>query len=137
MPVNYALVFAATIAQFALGALWYSPLMFGKWWMEINDCTKLSVAELKAMQKKMGPFYALQFALTFFTTVCFANLLPYILALSPYRLAFWIWLGFILPVQIGAVIWGSTKQKYWVKQIVTMAGFQLASAMLMAWIISM
>ncbi len=115
MPVNYALVFAATVAQFALGAVWYSPLMFGKWWMEINDCTKLTPAELKAMQKTMGPFYGLQFVLTLFTTVSFANLLPYIPAFSAFHVAFWIWIGFIVPIQIGAVIWGGSKQKFWVK----------------------
>ncbi len=115
MPVNYALVFAATVAQFALGAVWYSPLMFGKWWMEINDCTKLTPAELKAMQKTMGPFYGLQFVLTLFTTVSFANLLPYIPAFSAIHVAFWIWIGFIVPIQIGSVIWGGSKQRFWVK----------------------
>lgn len=137
MEVNYTLVVIATLAQFVLGALWYSPLLFGKWWMEFMDCTKLSQEELKKMQSAMGPFYLLQLFLTLFTTVSFANLMPYINTFSIYHIAFWIWIGFIAPVQIGTVIWGKTEQKFWLKQIFVMVTNQLASLMLAAWILSM
>jgi len=137
MEVNYTLVIIATLAQFALGAVWYSPLMFGKWWMEFMDCTKLSKAELQKMQKAMTPFYALQLFLTFFTAVSFANLVPYVTGLSIYHLGFWIWIGFIAPVQIASVIWANTERKFWFKQIFVMVTNQLASIMLMAWILSL
>ncbi len=137
MEVNYTLVVIATLAQFVLGALWYSPLLFGKWWMEFMDCTKLSQEELKKMQSAMGPFYLLQLFLTLFTTVSFANLMPYINTFSIYHIAFWIWIGFIAPVQIGTVIWGKTEQKFWLRQIFVMVTNQLASLMLAAWILSM
>lgn len=137
MEVNYTLVVLASIAQFILGGLWYSPLMFGKWWMHIMEATHLSPEELKKMQKAMAPFYALQFFLALFTTVSFANLLPYINALGIYHIAFWIWIGFIAPIQIGSVVWGNTKKKFWVKQIFTMTSFQLAAMMLMSWILAM
>ena len=137
MTVNYTLVFLATIAQFVLGALWYSPIMFGKWWMQIMECTGLSKDQLQKMQKEMAPFYILQLFLTFFFTVSFANLVPYIKAFSIYHIGFWIWIGFIVPVQIGCVVWANTKRQFWVKQIFVMAAFQLASIMLAAWILSM
>lgn len=137
MPVNYTLVFVATIAQFILGALWYSPLLFGTWWMQISECDNLPKEELQKMQKSMMPFYGLQFVLTLFTTISFANLVPYINAFGMYHIAFWIWLGFIMPVLIGTVIWGNTKKKFWVKQIFVMVTFQLASIMLMSWVLSM
>ncbi len=137
MPVNYTLVVVATLAQFVLGALWYSPLLFGKWWMQIMEVTKMSKEELKKMQSAMMPFYALQLLLTFFTTVSFANLLPYISAFNAYHVALWIWIGFIFPLQIGGVIWGNTKKKFWAKQLFVMASFQLVGMMLMAWVVSM
>jgi hypothetical protein len=68
MDVNYTLIIVASIAQFILGALWYSPLLFGKWWMQIMECTHLSKEELKKMQAKMTPFYGLQFLLTILFT---------------------------------------------------------------------
>ncbi len=137
MEVNYTLIIVATLAQFVLGAIWYSPLLFGKWWMEFMDCTKMSQEELKKMQSAMGPFYLLQLFLTLFTTVSFANLMPYINTFSIYHIAFWIWIGFIAPVQIGTVIWGKTEQKFWLRQIFVMITNQLASLMLAAWILSM
>lgn len=137
MDVNYKLVVLATIAQFILGGLWYSQIMFGKWWMQIMECTDLTKEEIKKLQKEMAPFYGLQLLLTLFTTISFANLLPYISAFSSYHTAFWIWIGFIVPIQIGAVIWGNTKRQYWIKQIFVMVSFQLVAIMLMAWILGM
>ncbi len=138
MPhVNYALVFAATFGQFIVGALWYSPLMFGKWWMEIMECTNLDKDELKKMQKEMMPFYALQFFLTLFATISFANLVPYISSFGIYHIAFWIWLGFISPALVGAVIWGNTKKKYWIKQIFVMLSMQLVGLMFASFILTL
>ncbi len=136
MEINYTLVLIAAIAQFVLGGLWYSPLMFGTWWMQIMEVTHISKDELKKMQKEMVPFYALQFFLTLFTTISFANLLPYISAFSAYHVAFWLWVGFIAPLQIGMVIWGNTKKKFWIKQLIVMTSFQFVAILLMAWIVT-
>lgn len=38
--INFPAVFVAALACFALGALWYSPLLFGKAWMEENGFTE-------------------------------------------------------------------------------------------------
>jgi hypothetical protein len=135
--MDYTLIVFATLAQFALGALWYSPLLFGKWWMVIMECTDLPKEELQKQQKEMMPFYALQLFLTLFTTFSFVNLVPYVHDLSAYHLVFWLWIGFIAPVQIAAVIWANTKKQYWFKQIFVMALGQLAGMMLMAWILSL
>jgi hypothetical protein len=138
MEVNYVLVFLATIVQFILGALWYSPVMFGKWWMEIMECTNLPAEELKKMQKAMAPFYALQLLLTLITTVSFANLLPHLIgSFGVYHIAFWIWVGFIAPVQVACVVWANTKKQYWAKQIFIMLSYQLISIMLVAFILSL
>ncbi len=137
MEVNYVLVAVATVVQFVLGALWYSPVLFGKIWMEIMECTNIPPEELKKMQKEMAPFYVLQLVLTLLTTLAFANLVPYVTAFSIYHLAFWIWVGFIAPIQIGSVVWANTEKKYWLKQILIMISFQLVSIMITAWILSM
>ena len=136
IDVNYKLVFVATIVQFILGALWYSPLLFGKMWMHIMECTGLSKDELKKMQKEMMPFYALQLFLTLFMTISFANLVPYMPDFSIYHIVFWIWVGFVVPTQIGSVIWGNTKKKYWLKQIFITCGFAFVAVMVAAFILS-
>lgn len=137
MEVNYMLVLGATVAQFVLGAVWYSPLMFGKWWMQIMEATNLLPEELKRLQKEMMPFYGLQLFLTLFTTFAFANFMVYASQIDIYKTAWWIWIGFIAPVQISTVIWGNTKKQFWKKQMFVMLSNQLVSMMLLAWILSM
>lgn len=137
MTVSYTLIAIATIAQFVLGALWYSPLLFGKWWMEIMECTHISQEELKKMQKAMMPFYALQLFLTFVTTVSFANLMPYIATFSIYYVGFWLWIGFIVPTQIASVVWANTKRMFWLQQIFVMISYQFVGLMLASWILSL
>ncbi len=136
MDINYKLVFIASIVQFVLGAIWYSPILFGKTWMQIMECTHLSKEELKKMQKEMMPFYALQLFLTFFMTVSLAGLAPYMPEFSIYHVGFWIWIGFVVPTQVGAVIWANTKRKYWLKQIFIMSGFAFVAVMVAAFILS-
>lgn len=136
MEQNYILIFLATLAQFILGAVWYSPLMFGKWWMQIMEVTHISKEELQKMQKEMGPFYILQFLLTLFTTFALVNLTPFIPSFSIYHIAFWLWIGFIAPTQVSCVLWSNTKKKYWAKQISIMITYQLVAILLSAWILS-
>lgn len=134
--VNYGLVLLATLAQFILGALWYSPLLFGKWWMQIMESDKIPKEEIQKMQKEMGPFYLLQLLITLFMTFSFANFMVYASNLSIYHTAWWIWIGFMVPVQISSVIWANTKKKFWLKQIFVMLSMQLVGIMLAAWILS-
>ncbi len=141
METNYMLIVVASLAQFILGALWYSPLMFGKWWMEIMEATNLPVEQVKRMQKEMAPFYGVQFLLTIIFTFVLAMFVYYLkmanVGFHAYGVAGWIWIGFVFPTQIAGVVWANTKKKFWVKQIFVMAGYQLVGLMLAAFILSM
>lgn len=46
--INYLAVLVAAFSTFLLGGLWYSPLLFGKAWMRVND---FSEAELEKFSK--------------------------------------------------------------------------------------
>lgn len=140
MELNYVLIVVATLAQFALGAVWYSPFLFGNLWMTIMGHSDMSKDEMKRMQKEMAPFYGLQLLITVFSTFSFAALMVYVVdvqSYSAYHIAFWLWIGFITPTQISAVVWGNTKKKYWLRQILVMISMQLVGIMLAAWILSM
>lgn len=41
--INYFAVLAAAVSTFVLGALWYSPMLFGKAWMRANNFTESEV----------------------------------------------------------------------------------------------
>ena len=43
--INYIAVVVAIVVNMALGAVWYSPLLFAKPWMAANDLTEESISE--------------------------------------------------------------------------------------------
>lgn len=56
---NFLAVLVAALASFALGALWYSPLLFTKQWMKAHGLTQ---PKLKAMQTQAAKTYGITFA---------------------------------------------------------------------------
>ena len=62
--VNWLAVIAATLSSFVLGALWYSPALFGKAWMKENNFT---MEDLKG--GNMAAMYGLTFVLSFIIAV--------------------------------------------------------------------
>ena len=56
MDVNFLAVFVAAIAAFAVGAAWYSPLMFADAWMKAHGHTK---EILEVMKRRKNPTQAM------------------------------------------------------------------------------
>jgi hypothetical protein len=141
MELNYTLIILATVLQFALGALWYSPLVFGKWWMEVMEVTHLSKEEIQKKQKEMAPAYVAQFIVAFIMTWVLASNFVFLglstdSGIAAYTLAFFFWLGYMLPVQVGAVMWSQTKKKFWIKQIFVASSYQLLAILLATFILT-
>lgn len=129
MQLNYLAIVLATIAQFAVGAVWYSVL-FGKLWGKIHGFDKLPKDVQQEMMKQMGPFYGLQALVTLITSVVLAMVVvdaPF--GWSPFVTAFFLWLGFVVPTQVSAVIFGGTEGKWIAKKIAVQAGASLACLM--------
>jgi len=135
VEVNYIAILIAAIVSMALGFLWYSPALFGKRWMKLMGYTSES---MKAAQKEMGKMYIVSLVLTLIT----AYVLSHIIALSTnfynynplmtgLTSAFWVWIGFIMPVQATEVIFG---KKTW-ELFGINTGYQLASVLAMGIVI--
>lgn len=139
MEISLMLVLVATVVQFVLGALWYSPLLFGKVWMSIMEVSHYSKEELQKMQKTMMPFMGVQFVLTFITTWVLASNIAFnnLVGSTAYFYAFFMWFGFMMPVTVSGVIFGSTKRHNWIKQISIMLSMQLIGLLLAAYILTM
>ena len=119
--MNYLAILLAAIAQFIIGAIWYTPL-FGKTWGKIHDVQFTSEKERNEAMKKMGPFLGLQFLMTIVTTVVLSIFITNQPTWNPYAMAGFFWLGFIVPTQVSAVIFGGTKPQWIVTKIAIMAG---------------
>jgi hypothetical protein len=51
MPhLNWLAVLAAAVSTFALGGLWYSPALFGRIWMSVNNLTDADLAKGNMMK---------------------------------------------------------------------------------------
>ena len=121
MHLNYLAILLATIAQFIIGAIWYMPL-FGNLWGKIHGFNKVPKEKQQEMRKGMMPLLVVQFIMTLVTTVVLALFLTYIPSWNPYAMAGFFWIGFVVPTQVGAVIFGGTDGKWVLTKIAIMAG---------------
>lgn len=115
VEVNFLAVILAAVAQMALGFLWYGPL-FGKPWMKMKGFANKSKEETAEMQKKMMPYYGVTFVLALVTAYVLAhvmflsqNFFDYSSVVTGLMSGFWMWLGFMLPVQAGAIIFSENR----------------------------
>lgn len=137
MEINYVAVLAATVAQFIFGAIWYMPI-FGKTWGKIHGFDQVSPEKQKEMMSQMWPLLVAQFVFTFVTTVVFAIFLNNITTdWSIYMLAFMFWLGFVLPIQVAAVLFGGTKEGWVLTKIAIMAIGELGCLLILAFVLNM
>jgi len=101
--VNLLPVLVAGVVAYAIGALWYSPVLFGNKWMALMGLKKESMPK-----EGMGKSYAAGFVATL--------VMSYVLALFILAtemagwtggafVGFWVWLGFVATVTFGSILW--------------------------------
>lgn len=132
MQIDYAAVLLASVLQFVFGAVWYTPV-FGKIWGKIHGFDKVSKEKQAEMMKQMPPYLFLQFVVTVVTTIVLALLLVNVTTpWTAYCFAALLWLGFIVPTQISAVVFGGTEPKWIITKVLIMAGASLGCMMIAA-----
>lgn len=100
-------VLGLTLLSIVLGIIWYGPL-FGKkfsWANEWPDFNTLSKEEQEKAKKEAMPYYWFQMVVSLvqiFTLAYLVDMLPGVPAI---KVAFLLWLGFIMPIMAGNVIW--------------------------------
>lgn len=107
--VSYWGVLAAAVFSMILGALWYSPLLFGNMWIKLSGFSKKDVeaAKKKGMQG-MNKYYFGAFIGALVTSYVLAHILSLLAVTSvgeAMQAVFWLWLGFIVPVLFSSVLW--------------------------------
>lgn len=131
IQVNYLAVFLAAVASMVIGFIWYSPMVAGKQWMKLSGHTADS---LKKAQKEIGKLYGLSFVVALIT----AYVLSHVMTMAQTTLgydrfttgltsAFWMWLGFVMPVQLTDQIFGAKK---WMLLAIN-TGYQLVALLAM------
>ena len=95
----------AMVAMQIIGHAWYGPL-FGNAWRRYM---KITPAMMKAaMRKGMGKAIAMGFVLSLIGSYVLAHFLAYadaVTFMDSVGVVFWLWLGFMFPLQAGKVLW--------------------------------
>ena len=137
MDVNLWAVLVATVTMFAVGAFWYM-VPFQSLWGKIHGFDTLSKKQQDNLMKGMGPTYAIQFLVTLISAFVLTHFIVTNPGVEFYKIAFWVWLGFVFPAQVSAVLFGGgVEKKYQMTKVAIMSGEALVRLLLAAWVISL
>jgi len=134
LHINILAVIITAIVTFGIGALWYSPLLFGKQWMAFNEVTAEKAA---AMRKDSLRLYGTSFVCYLVMAAVFAVLLRIThidRIVGGAKLGFMLWLGFVATVGLTGSLYSGRSFKAYALD----AGYQLVflvvmGVILMAW----
>ena len=83
----------------------------------------------------MGLWYGVQLVVTIISAYVLALFIAMLPNVSPYWLAFLLWLGFVVPTEASAMIFGGSKPEYVWHKIAISVGESLVRLMVAAFII--
>ena len=137
VEVNYLAVLLAGIAAMVVGFVWYGPMLFAKEWMKLMGHTAES---MKGAKDEMAKTYSISFVLALVTAYVLAhvmflsqNFFQNPMLTTGLMTAFWMWLGFVMPVQVTDVLFGGKKWKLFAIN----TGYQLVTLLVMGVIIGL
>lgn len=117
VPINYLAVVLAAVASMVVGSLWYGPL-FGKEWMKLMGINKGDMRNMKG--EDMAKLYGVQFLGSLVMSCVLAHAIVFASAylkteglVRGLMVGFWSWLGFVVPVTIGSILWEKKPVKLW------------------------
>jgi hypothetical protein len=134
--INYWAVLGAAVSSMVVGFLWYG-LLFKKQWMALMGYTSENMGQMKMTATKA---YAIQFVASLVMACVLAHSLVYASfylgvegVYAGVMAGFWSWLGFVVPVSLGVVLWENKSWSLWFIN----ASHYLASLVVMGVILSL
>ena len=125
MPITtsyWALLVSAAVAMF-IGGLWYSPLLFGKFWMK-----EAGIKESDA-KKNAGASMLAGFIFVLVQVYVLSRFLDGAESMkAALETAALVWLGFVATVQVGSVLW----EKKSIKLFLLNTSYSLVNLLVMA-----
>ena len=115
ITINYWAVLVSAVASMVIGSVWYGPL-FGKMFMTAMGMDKWTKKQQEEMRKKMLATYLVQFIASivmFFVLAMFMGKLDQMSVCGGLVTAFWVWIGFIVPLKLGDALWGGKMILFW------------------------
>jgi hypothetical protein len=128
LPIILA-VFGTMILQIIFSAFWFSPALFGKFWMKVTGMENKTREEIKQAGKEAMPYYFVQMFLTVISNLALLFLMFF---LSPVIAVPLIWVGFLLPSVIQSEMWIPSSNIMKVKKVAVVSGQMLITLIMAA-----
>ncbi len=115
MEINYIALLLSAVASMIIGSIWYGPL-FGKKFMKAMGMDTRSPDKQASMRASMMKAYAGQFIASlvmFFVFAWYIGLSGHTGVLGGLNNAFWVWIGFVVPIKLGDALWGGNMTLFW------------------------
>jgi len=136
VTINFWPILVASIVAFALGALWYSSILFGDEWMSLMKITDKDVAAAKA-KGGMWKLYVVQIVFTIVSYCVLGFLVTNMASVSASDgafLGFLVWLGFTVPAAVERLIWEKKPLKLILIQgVLALLNLVIGGAVIGAW----
>ncbi|HME87433.1 MAG TPA: DUF1761 domain-containing protein [Candidatus Nanoarchaeia archaeon] len=130
---NLVEILAVAAIVFAIGWLWYSPVLFGNMWLKITKMKKPSKNAMKGMWKYMLTGY-ISTAVMVFITNLFVNSLYVTTFAAGAQLGAVAWLGFVATEQLSMVLWDRKPVKlYLINTAHNLVAMAVAGGILAIW----
>lgn len=132
--INFWAVLVAALAYMVIGMVWYSPLLFGNKWLALMNKTP---KEIKKMRKGATRAYVFSVIVALVMSYVLAQVLNVLgqlsalTVLNALRVAFSIWIGFVVTMQLNSVLY---EQKPWGLYFINI-GYVLVSLVVMSLIL--
>lgn len=126
----------ATVVQFAVSAVWYTPI-FGQLWGKIHGFDTLSKKKQEEMMAGMAPIFVAQAVFTLITSLVLVYLYNFLPEARLLNLVGAVWLGFVVPAHASGVLFGGTKAEWIATKIAILSGGSLVSLLAGAFVVQL
>jgi hypothetical protein len=139
LPVNWLAVLVAAIVIFLLGGLWYSPVLFAKKWIALQNKTEEQM-KAEAAGANMPLMYASAFITGLIIAWAMAMVFAHIANDAPMNAAHGalfgalLWLGFAATTSYATALFSGKPRQLWlIDSAYNLVSFVLAGIILAVW----
>lgn len=130
--INLVAALVAGVINMVIGALWYSPALFGKMWMK-----EMGMKPEDGMAKNMGQAYGITFIGALIMAYVTALVLGYTgvgTMTEGLMMALWLWFGFAVTLPLNDVVFGKKSWNlYFVNVFYYLVVLAINGALLASW----
>ena len=138
LTINMVGVLLGAVASMVVGFLWYSNMLFGKAWSKLQNWTE---QDEQAAKKSAPKMYGISLVLAIVTSYVLAhvidlskNFYDYTSIMTGLTSGFWMWLGFVMPVQLTGEMFGKKNWKVFMINTFYQLAWLLAAGVIIGWL---